>query len=57
MAYLSQNYRYRVQRSYFLDWDIEKALRKKSLEEGKNLTETVNEILRKGVEEYLLGVI
>lgn len=57
MAYLSQNYRYRVQRSYFLDWDIEKALRKKSLEEGKNLTETVNEILRKGVEEYLLGII
>lgn len=42
-----------VQRSYFLDWDIDKALRRMALEEEKNLTETVNDILRKGLEEYL----
>ena len=43
----------RVQRSYFLDRDIDKALRKKALETEKNLTETINEVLRKGLEEYL----
>lgn len=43
----------RVQRSYFLDRDIEKALRRKSLEEEKNLTETINSILRTGLREYL----
>lgn len=43
----------RVQRSYFLDRDIDKALRRMALEEEKNLTETVNDILRKGLEEYL----
>lgn len=42
----------RVQRSYFLDRDIDKALRRKALEEEKNLTETVNDILRKGLERY-----
>lgn len=45
----------RVQRSYFLDRDIDKALRRMALEEEKNLTETVNDVLRKGLEEYLLG--
>lgn len=43
----------RVQRAYFLDRDIEKALRKKALEDEKNLTETVNELLRNGLKEYL----
>lgn len=43
----------RVQRSYFLDWDIDKALRRMALEEEKNLTETVNDILRRGLGGYL----
>ena len=43
----------RVQRSYFLDRDIDKALRRMALEEDKNLTETVNVLLRRGLEEYL----
>ena len=43
----------RVQRSYFLDRDIDKALRRMALEEEKNLTEVVNEILRVGLERYL----
>lgn len=43
----------RVQRSYFLDRDIDKALRRMALEEDKNLTETVNDLLRRGLEEYL----
>ena len=44
----------RVQRSYFLDRDIEKALRRMALDEEKNLTETINEVLRKGLGKYLL---
>lgn len=43
----------RVQRSYFLDRDVEKALRRMALDNEKNLTETINEILRAGVKEYL----
>ena len=43
----------RVQRSYFLDRDLDKALRKKALEDEKNLTETVNEVLRKELKDYL----
>lgn len=43
----------RVQRAYFLDRDIDKALRRMALEEGKNLTESVNEVLRRGLKEYL----
>ena len=42
----------RVQRSYFLDRDIDKALRRMALEEEKSLTEAVNDILRKGLERY-----
>lgn len=42
----------RVQRSYFLDRDIEKALRRKALEEGKNLTETINASLRESLRAY-----
>lgn len=41
----------RVQRSYFLDRDIEKALRRMALDEEKNLTETINDLLRRGLNE------
>lgn len=43
----------RVQRSYFLDRDIDKALRRMALEEEKNLTEAINKILREGLAKYL----
>lgn len=43
----------RVQRSYFLDRDIDKAIKRMALEEEKNLTEVVSELLRKGLKEYL----
>lgn len=42
-----------VQRSYFVDRDLDKALRKMGLEEDKKLTEVVNEILRIGLQKYL----
>ena len=40
-------------RLLFLERDIDKALRRMALEEEKNLTETVNEILWKGLKDYL----
>lgn len=43
----------RVQRAYYLDRDIDKALRRMVLEEGKNLTESVNDALRAGLTKYL----
>ena len=43
----------RVQRSYFIERDLDKALRKMGLEEDKKLTEVVNEILRVGLQKYL----
>ena len=43
----------RVLRAYYLDRDIDKALRRMALEEGKNLTESINDALRKGLVEYL----
>lgn len=43
----------RVQRSYFLDRDIDKALRRMALEEDLNLTEAVNKVLREGLTGYL----
>lgn len=43
----------RVQRSYFLDRDIDKALKRVALDREKNLTETINEILRECLESYL----
>lgn len=43
----------RVQRSYFIDRDLDKALRKKGLGEDKKLTEVVNEILRIELQKYL----
>lgn len=42
----------RVQRSYFLDRDIDKALRRMVLDKEKNLTETINEVLRRALYEY-----
>ena len=43
----------RVQRSYFLDRDIDKALRRRALEEDRSLTETINNILKEGLHKYL----
>ena len=43
----------RVQRAYYLDRDIDKALRRMALEKDKNLTESINDALRKGLAEYL----
>jgi hypothetical protein len=43
----------RVQRSYFIDRDLDKALRRMALEKEKNLTESINEILRNGLNGYL----
>lgn len=43
----------RVQRSYFLDRDIDKAIRRMALEEEQTLTEIVNNVLRIGLEKYL----
>ena len=43
----------RVQRAYYLDRDIDKALRRMALQNEKNLTETINDILRKGLEHFL----
>ena len=42
----------RVQRSYFLDRDIDKALRRMALEEERNLTETLNIVLRESLKDY-----
>lgn len=43
----------RVQRSYFLDRDIDKALRRMAIDQEKNLTETINDILRNELAKYL----
>ena len=43
----------RVQRSYFLDREIDKALRRMALEEETNLTETINKVLKVGLKDYL----
>ena len=43
----------RVQRSYFLDRDLDKALRRMALDKEKDLTETINNVLRKALYEYL----
>ena len=43
----------RVLRAYYLDRDIDKALRRMALEEGKNLTESVNNALQAGLTKYL----
>ena len=40
-------------RAYYLDRDLDKALRRMALEEGKNLTESVNNALRAGLTKYL----
>lgn len=43
----------RVQRSYFLDREIDKALRRKALEEEITLTEAINDALKQGLSRYL----
>lgn len=43
----------RVQRSYFLDRDIDKALRRMALDKEKNLTETINDLLRRELVDYI----
>ena len=43
----------RVQRAYYLDRDLDKALRRMALDTEKNLTETINEVLREGLKKYL----
>lgn len=43
----------RVQRSYFLDQDIDKALKRMALDMEMNLTETINSVLRKGLGGYI----
>ena len=43
----------RVQRAYFLDRDIDKALRRMALEREKNLTGTINEVLQEGLSGFL----
>lgn len=43
----------RVQRSYFLDRDIDKAIKRIALEEDKTITEVINNLLRNGVKGYL----
>ena len=47
----------RVQRSYFLDrvnlaYEVARSIRE-ALDKEKNLTETINELLRIGLDEYL----
>ena len=44
----------RVQRAYFLDRDIDKALRRMALEREKNLTETINEVLQEGLSGFFV---
>lgn len=43
----------RVQRAYYLDRELDTALRRKALEEGKSLTDSVNEALRAALKKYL----
>ena len=43
----------RIQRSYYIDADIVKALKIKAAREGKKMTDVVNEILRAGLKDCL----
>ena len=43
----------RVQRAYYLDRELDTDLRRKALEEGKSLTDSVNEALRAALKKYL----
>ena len=43
----------RIQRSYYIDADIVKALKIKAAREGKKMTDVVNEILRTGLKDCL----
>lgn len=43
----------RIQRSYYIDADIVKALKIKAARDGKKMTDVVNEILRTGLKDCL----
>ena len=43
----------RIQKAYFIDKDLFKALKMKSINEEINLTEAVNKALRDGLKDYL----
>ena len=43
----------RIQRSYYIDADIVKALKIKVARDGKKMTDVVNEILRTGLKDCL----
>lgn len=43
----------RIQRSYYIDADIVKALKIKAARENKKMTDVVNEILRTGLKDCL----
>lgn len=43
----------RIQRSYYIDADIVKALKIKAARESKKMTDVVNEILRTGLKDCL----
>lgn len=43
----------RIQRSYYIDAEIVKALKIKAAREGKKMTDVVNEILRTGLKDCL----
>lgn len=43
----------RVQKSYFIDKDLFKALQLKCIKEEINLTEAINQVLRIGLNKYL----
>lgn len=50
---ISKQKKDRVQKSYYLDKDLFKALQLKSLKEEINLTEAINSALREGLKGYL----
>lgn len=43
----------RIQKAYFIDKDLFKALQLKCIQEEINLTEAINQVLRIGLNKYL----
>jgi UTP-glucose-1-phosphate uridylyltransferase len=43
----------RIQKAYFIDKDLFKALQLKCMQEEINLTEAINKVLRIGLNKYL----
>jgi len=43
----------RIQKAYFIDKDLFKALQLKCMQEEINLTEAINQVLRIGLNKYL----